>query len=513
MDPVHIFFNELEIDKGNTFTANLSQKNEVENVLSDIDKEYAVTGMIIKPDIVDSELGKIENTKELDRISKEIQELVKSYKDPDLTLSISNSETKTLLLPFAKKDESDLPRIKLTYFNTTTNKNEDFLVYDYYEHLKKIGFTWEHKTLGIKYAIRISSSDNKKIKKKLTMRSDTRRRLCLDSIRVWNMSNAWPANNAVRFRYFYLMGYLEDTRVMESMLGITGLSYDFSSMSISEKNGYLRRYARYTHRSRPDDSLYDLFYSAYNKSYTVLPHLLETVAVRYTSRIHRLFVPKFYHDRNESNFLKGLKYVGEKDTIDEKYFSVIKEFGRKLYEYNKDPKNTSNIAIQTKSLDWAFPEKYYKSIGYTVHGFTFAFPKMKTSISDIINPKNDLINVENGLEEVVNGLSTEIFFPLKKNIEDKIAEYNAVPVKTFINEGYFLYNKSFLIKKTFVTAINKTLSIYGSFSHFSGKTTEKEIKLLDASNFLKFFIERKLLKKDLKFQLAHISGKTPKVTK
>ena len=43
MDPVHIFFNELEIDKGNTFTANLSQKNEVENVLSDIDKEYAVT--------------------------------------------------------------------------------------------------------------------------------------------------------------------------------------------------------------------------------------------------------------------------------------------------------------------------------------------------------------------------------------------------------------------------------------------------------------------------------------
>ena len=28
---------------------------------------------------------------------------------------------------------------------------------------------------------------------------------------------------------------------------------------------------------------------------------------------------------------------------------------------------------------------------------------------------------------------------------------------------------------------------------------------------LKFFIERKLLKKDLKFQLAHISGKTPKV--
>ena len=59
--------------------------------------------MVIKPDIADSELVKIENTKELDRISKEIQELIKNYKDPDLTLSISNPETKTLLLPFVKK--------------------------------------------------------------------------------------------------------------------------------------------------------------------------------------------------------------------------------------------------------------------------------------------------------------------------------------------------------------------------------------------------------------------------
>ena len=101
MDPVHIFFKELEIDQDNTFIVNVSQENEVE--VFNTDTEYAVTGMVIKPDIADSELVKIENTKELDRISKEIQELIKNYKDPDLTLSISNPETKTLLLPFVKK--------------------------------------------------------------------------------------------------------------------------------------------------------------------------------------------------------------------------------------------------------------------------------------------------------------------------------------------------------------------------------------------------------------------------
>ena len=97
---------------------------EVENVIFNRDKEYTVTGMVIKPDIADCELGKIENTKELDRISNKIQELIKNYEDPDLTLSISNPETKTLLLPFVEKKESNLPRIKLTYFNTTTKKKK-----------------------------------------------------------------------------------------------------------------------------------------------------------------------------------------------------------------------------------------------------------------------------------------------------------------------------------------------------------------------------------------------------
>ena len=37
-------------------------------------------------------------------------------------MSIYNPETKTLLLPFVKKKESDLLKIKLTYFNTATKK-------------------------------------------------------------------------------------------------------------------------------------------------------------------------------------------------------------------------------------------------------------------------------------------------------------------------------------------------------------------------------------------------------
>ena len=120
-------------------------------------------------------------------------------------------------------------------------------------------------------------------------------------------------------------------------------------------------------------------------------------------------------------------------------------------------------------------------------GFKFSFPKIKSAISDILNPTKNLLNIENELEEASNSLNSEPFPHTKKIIDDKIAQYNNFPTKDFVNESYFLYDKSFLIKRTSVTARNKTIFLYGSFSHFSGKTTKRKINLLDLSNFLKFF--------------------------
>ena len=103
MDPVHIFYNELEMDEDNIFTTNIAKENEIEKVLFDKNKEYAVTGLKIKPEILDSNLVKIKNTEELKKISKEIQEVIKDYEKPDLTFIISSPETKTVLVPFEKK--------------------------------------------------------------------------------------------------------------------------------------------------------------------------------------------------------------------------------------------------------------------------------------------------------------------------------------------------------------------------------------------------------------------------
>ena len=71
-----------------------------------------------------------------------------------------------------------------------------------------------------------------------------------------------------------------------------------------------------------------------------------------------------------------------------------------------------------------------------------------------------------------------------------MAECKAIPTRNFINESYFLYDKSNPIKKTFVSAINKQLSLYGSFSYFSGNTAAKKLNLITISDFLKFFIKK-----------------------
>ena len=174
MNPLHIYFKKIDIDQDNTFTANFSKENEIENVIFDKENEYGITGLNINSILSDENLVKIENVKQQNRISLEIQEWIKNYKEPDLTLFMSHAETKTVEIPFEKKNESGLPKLKLTYFNTTTKKTEDFFMYDYIGHFEKLGLEWYQKDLKLYYGIKIDKKDNKKIEKRLTLDRLTR---------------------------------------------------------------------------------------------------------------------------------------------------------------------------------------------------------------------------------------------------------------------------------------------------------------------------------------------------
>ena len=59
--------------------------------------------MNIRPVLKDEEIIKVENKKEQNKVSKEIQELIRQNKEPNLTFIISHPETNGLEISFIKK--------------------------------------------------------------------------------------------------------------------------------------------------------------------------------------------------------------------------------------------------------------------------------------------------------------------------------------------------------------------------------------------------------------------------
>ena len=225
MDPSYIYFKEIKIDPNNTFTANFSEENEIENVKFSKEYKYGITGLTINAHLPDKKILKIEIEKEQDKISQEIQELIKQNKEPNLTFIISHPETKSIRIPFVKKNETELPKKKLTFFNTSTQKNEDFAYYHYVGHLEKFGYQWEKE--GFRYEIKIK--DNKIIKK-LTLEKQKRIDFNVDSSRIFNMQpNA--SNGIISFS----MGYLEDIILLKKYFKISGKIFDFTSLPILKK--------------------------------------------------------------------------------------------------------------------------------------------------------------------------------------------------------------------------------------------------------------------------------------
>ena len=72
MDPSYIYFNEIDINQDNTFTANLSKENEIEKVVFNKKNEYGVSGLNIIVDLPDEKILKLDNKIDQEKISQEI---------------------------------------------------------------------------------------------------------------------------------------------------------------------------------------------------------------------------------------------------------------------------------------------------------------------------------------------------------------------------------------------------------------------------------------------------------
>ena len=205
IEPIHIFYRELPLDKNNIFTGNLAEKNEVEEVRFKKSKECAITGLSINQGI-NSDVVAVANVGKQEAISNLIQKLVKEKKEPDVGLKIYCEKAFEKIIPFERKERSKVPNQKLIYYNTTTKKQEELEFYDYSLHLENFGFEWQDASIEFKYSVELST-DKKKLTKKINMGKTTRRKLFINKSRLYIYTTQTTDDRtnfrAANFGYFW----------------------------------------------------------------------------------------------------------------------------------------------------------------------------------------------------------------------------------------------------------------------------------------------------------------------
>ena len=134
-----------------------------------------------------------------------------------------------------------------------------------------------------------------------------------DESRMYNLSNNWRTGNEFNGNLIsFSVAYLEDTIFVKKYFKITDRSQVFTTLTPVRKNGYVGEYAKKQHKSLPIKRGYDDLYSQNNRPFTPFVKDSSLEIKRFTGRIQRLFVPKFFHEINNTNFLK---FVGERSKI------------------------------------------------------------------------------------------------------------------------------------------------------------------------------------------------------
>ena len=102
-------------------------------------------------------------------------------------------------------------------------------------------------------------------------------------------------------RHSSFLGFMRPDSIVKNSLNLMRKEKkDLSTMTILQKIIYLENYSKKVHRTNRDD----VFYCYNVKPDTVLSYYSDIKFIFYKKKIERLFVPKFYRDKNTVNFLK-----------------------------------------------------------------------------------------------------------------------------------------------------------------------------------------------------------------
>ena len=109
--------------------------------------------------------------------------------------------------------------------------------------------------------------------------------------------------------------------------------------------------------------------------------------------------------------------------------------------------------------------------------------------------------------------SKDTFKILQENLVKTVIEnYIKKLTVSFVKESYFLYDKSNMVEQTFITEINKLISVYNSISYFGKKSANESVNRVSFNNPLTFSAVKDTIKNTLSFELTKIDATLPALT-
>ena len=111
------------------------------------------------------------------------------------------------------------------------------------------------------------------------------------------------------------MGYFENVPLLKKYFQISGKKIDFTRLPILKKHTYLGEYSLIQHKNKPYIRRIDDLYSIFCRSFTIILKDSNIKIKIFRDRNQSLLVPRFFHDRRQTNFLKDLIFIGEKTNI------------------------------------------------------------------------------------------------------------------------------------------------------------------------------------------------------
>ena len=178
-----------------------------------------------------------------------------------------------------------------------------------------------------------------------------------------------------------------------------------------------------------------------------------------------IVVGRCYHENATKNFLKHFVF-------DRTIFSQDPYFPKIMFIY-KIKANTNIINQDIQKEDVYLPDFFSKQLGHHIGKFLFSLPNSST-LKSLLAPLGNLSNEIN--PETIN--PKDIFkIPQENLVKTVIENYIKTLTVSFVNESYFLNDKSNDIEQTFITELNKLISVYSSIIYFDKKSMNEAVEI------------------------------------